>query len=891
MVQKDTNNKRILIIAINILFSALPAFAQKYSEKADKYFDKNLFNEAIQLYKLDSKSGNAKTVDYALQKLADCYRITGQFELAEETFKKILKKKKKDPKNYLNYGQSLKSSAKYAEAAIQFKEYIKLNPADPMGKIYLQSCDSAQKWLDETIGNEVRNVEKINSPLSDFAPVFISQNTLLFSSSRTGSKEALISLNGGVEIHRLDFYDVDINSLDGDTKVSPENLSFLNTPLHEGPASISSDGTELYFTRTVNGKKDKTTNKVLNTLQIFYCFRDTLGKWSKPQSAFPFNSTEYSVGQPSLSKDGNRIYFMSDMPGGYGGTDIYFCVKQKDGAWGKPINIGNKINTFGHELFPYISQNNILYFSSDTHPGMGQLDIFSSIYTEGEWTQVLNLKPPINSIANDFGIALDQQYLRGFFSSDRFNGKGAEDIYSFSEIIPLKLTINAGRIQFPDKSIFDGIKYKLIDEKSKSEINLEPRDGIYFLELAETQKYTLVAKKNGFSYNKIQMSLMRDTLGNYLEVKLKPTLRSIMVDGYLVSDLNADTNGLKERPLEKILVSLIDSTTTIEKEITAKGGFYEFSQKLNGNETYTVIAKIDVPKDPPDPIVHCKGVIKYQDNPLPNSSVQLLENGKLIENFQTNESGSFNFNLDVNKNYSIAASKTGFNTRSYVFVTNDADIKNGLFKTINLDSLGSLVLKGNVKDIAGPVKNVQIAIRDGNQIIGETKSSDDGVFNYSLLPGREYTVTATANGYLQKEVNISTKNMSKAAVIPAELFLDSIKVNSVIELKNLYYDYDKPDVQFASLPALDKLVEFMRANPNVSIELVANTDSRGNADYNLKLSQARAQYAKDYLTLEDISTDRVIPIGYGKNRPIIANAKTEKEHQINRRTEIRILKN
>lgn len=806
---------RMRIVALmTVLLFASPLLAQKYSEKGDKYYDKNLFREAIEYYKLEIKAGNSKTVDYAMQKLANCYRITEQFALAEETYKKILKKKKKDPKNYLNYAQSLKSSAKYAEAAVQFKEYIKLNPADPMGVIYLQSCDSAQKWLDETIGNEVRNVEKINSPLSDFAPVFLSSDKLYFSSSREGSKEALVSLNGGVEIHRLDLYDIDIASLDANKEVPLKNFTDINTPLHEGPATFSANGKELYFTRTVDGKKNKTTNKVLNTLQIFYCSQDSTGKWSKPVSAFTFNSTEYSVGQPSLTGDGKRIYFMSDMPGGYGGTDIYYCDKLADGKWSSPVNVGNKVNTFGHELFPYISANGLLYFSSDTHPGMGQLDIFSSTYTNGEWSVVRNLKPPVNSIANDFGIALDQQYMRGFFSSDRFNGKGLEDIYSFSEIIPLKLTVNGGMIQFPDKSIFDGIKYKLVDEKTKTETTLEPKDGVYSLPLNESQQYTLVGKKNGFSYNKIAMNIVRDTLGNYLEVKLKPTLKPVMVDGYLTSATKGDTaKKTKEGPVNDVLVFLVDSTTIMEHHASAANGYYNFSHRLNGNREYTIIAKIGVPKEPP-PVV----------------------------------------------------------------------------KAVVPDSLQNIRLNGDVKDAAGGVKNAQIVIRDGGAVIAELRSDELGAFRYSLSPEREYTITANANGYLQKEITVSTKNIAKGSSLPALLMLDSLKVNAVIELKNLYYDYNKADVQFASIPALDKLVEFMRANPGVTIELAANTDSRGNADYNKKLSQARAQKAKDFLTVEDISPSRVIPVGYGKSNPLIGNAKTEEEHQVNRRTEIRILK-
>lgn len=884
---------RNFALSLIILFFSTSAFAQKNSEKGDKYFDKNLFTEAIQYYQLEIKAGNSKTVDYAMQKLADCYRITGEFEKAEETYKKILKKKKKDPVNSLNYAQSLKSSAKYAEAAVQFKEYMKLNPTDPMGKIYLQSCDSAQKWLDETRGNEVKNIERINTPFSEFAPVFLSSNELIFTSAGPGSKEAFISFNGGMEIRKLDLYKVDVNTLENEKKATIENLSEINTPLHEGPATFSRDGKELYFTRTIIGKKDKATNKVLNTLQVFYCFQDSTGKWSKPVNAFPFNSSEYSVGQPSLSKDGRYIFFMSDMPGGFGGTDIYYSVKLKDGTWGKPINLGNEVNTFGHELFPFYSDNGILYFSSDTHPGMGQLDIFSAVFEEGEWTNVRNLKPPINSIANDFGIALDQKSMRGFFSSDRFNGKGEEDIYSFSEIIPLKLTVNGGIIQFPDKSIYDGIKYKLIDEENKAEENLESKNGLFSLSLKQAHNYTLAAKKNGFPYNKIAINLLHDTLENYLQVKLNPSLRPVFVQGYLLSGLTNDTSKLisKEIPVENISVSLIDSTTTIEKNNSLKNGFFEFKQKLNGNEPYTILAKINIPKIPPDPIIKCQGIITYSGNPIPDVSVKLLENGQLIEIFHTGKSGHFAFELDLDKKYSLVASKIGFDTNSTSFITDLIDIKKGIFKTISLDSLGSISLQGIVKNASGVfVQNAQLTLRDENKIIGETKSLDDGKFNFTLLPEHEYHITATTNGYFQKEVIVSAKNKPKSSVLSTEIVLDSIKVNAVIEIKNLYYDYNKPEVQFASWPELDKLVDFLKANPSIMIELSAHTDSRGNPDYNLKLSQARAQNAKDYLTLEDISPNRVKAVGYGKNKPILMNAKTENEHQINRRTEIIILK-
>ena len=889
---KNFLNKHFVIFSVFIFALSSAAVAQKNSDKGDKLFDKNMFTEAIPFYELEIKEKDKNTIDHAMLKLADCYRITGEFEKAEETYRTYLKKKKKDPTAVLNYALSLKSSAKYAEAAVQFAEYIKLNPSDPLGKIFLKSCDLAQIWLDETIGKEVRNVEKINSPASDFAPVFLSPSELVFTSSRVGATEALISFNGGNEMRRLDLYDVDINSIDEKTKVEIENLKAINTSMHEGPATFSKDGKEIYFTRTASGKRNTKTNKVLNTLQIFYCSKDSTGKWSKPVSAFSFNSSEYSVGQPSISKDGKNIYFMSDMPGGKGATDIYYCTRQKDGTWSKPINAGAEVNTFGHELFPYISDNGILYFSSDTHPGMGQLDIFMSEFDGFEWTDVINLKPPINSIANDFGIALDGKYMRGFFSSDRFNGKGAEDIYSFSETTPLKLTINGGSMQFPDKSIYDGIKYKLVDEKS-AETQLVPKKGMYYLALNESQNYTLVAKKNGFSYNKISINITRDTLGKYIEVKLKPSLRTILADGCIISNVMTDSAKTEEKAVENVSVSLVDSTTTIEKTSTNKNGFFEFHQMLNANESYSIIAKNIPRNDISNPIIICKGVIKHKGSPVTGAAVQLLENGKLSESITTNKKGDYIFELLSGKKYSLRAYKNGFDTSSTSFMTAKADIKNGIYKTLTLDSLkktASIGIKGFVKDTSGFLKNAQIILRIGNQIIKEIRSDNEGAFSFQLLPNNEYQISAASKGYMQKDIEVSTKDNLANFKSAVEIILDPIKVNSSMIWENILFVYGKSEVEASSLPTLDKLVKFMKTNPEITIELSAHTDTQGDAESNMVLSQERAQYAKSYLTMEDIEPIRVLAIGYGESRPLIPNEKTEKDYQTNRRIEVRIIK-
>ncbi|MEK6614880.1 MAG: flagellar motor protein MotB, partial [Bacteroidota bacterium] len=232
----------------------------------------------------------------------------------------------------------------------------------------------------------VKNIEQINTPGAEFSPAFYKDGTA-FCSSRDGSKKAFISFDGGNEVVMLDLYyepllpfglrlkpisfmsppssEAPIRRTKGfiptitatpnsnkplnkpqETIPPPENLRELNSSLHEGPASFTRDSKEIYFTRTIKGKREKKQKAVISALQILHSKKDSTGKWSKPISALDINSSHYSVAHPCLTKSGNRLYFMSDMPGGYGGTDIYYVEKDESGAWEKPVNLGPEVNTF-----------------------------------------------------------------------------------------------------------------------------------------------------------------------------------------------------------------------------------------------------------------------------------------------------------------------------------------------------------------------------------------------------------------------------------------------------------------------------------------------------------------------------------------------------------------
>ena len=509
-------NKQVAISPLfaAIVFSGLlgiTSFAQKHSARGDRYFDHNLFETAIEFYKRDVKARKKDVREHAMQRLADCYRITGDYAQAEAVYQKVLRRDKKDPINYLNYGLALMNSARYEDAAEQFKSYLEKVPGNAVGEMYLRSCDSAQKWLDISLGREVKNIIEINSEESEFSPTVVN-GELVISSSRPGTTRKLITLNGGNEIKRLDLYTVPVYSLSARKKSkSPlKKVPGLNTALHEGPATFSQDGNEVYFTRPVKGRRNTETNEAVSTLQVFYAAKDSNGKWSKPVSAFTFNSMEYSLGHPSLSRNGKRIYFMSDKPGGMGNTDIYFSDKRADGSWSDPVNAGKNVNTFAHELFPYAGTDNKLYFSSNGHAGMGQLDVFSSEVQGGKFQQARNLKPPVNSQANDFGFTHFRSAGRGFFSSDRFNGKGAEDIYAFSEELPIELSFIEDTLILQDYSLFDDIRFQLNNINDTTFVPLTNNRGALEAVLNENNTYELIAEQYGMQISRIEFTYQRD---------------------------------------------------------------------------------------------------------------------------------------------------------------------------------------------------------------------------------------------------------------------------------------------------------------------------------------------------------------------------------------------
>lgn len=649
--------KRSIVLALVAAFLLpLTVDAQKKQKdsRAQAAFDAGEYFEAIDLYKNAYNRVDKDEKTTIFFKIGECYRILGDARSAILWYKKAIHEEYQDPILYLRYGQMLLVNEKYEDAKEEFRRYQELVPDDPRGGVGIESCEAAIVWMDNPTGYIVENMRDFNSRQRDFSPAYINEafTEVYFTSSREDAT--------GNETHGAtgqNFADIFVSNMDRKGKWSvPVPVESLNSEFEDGTPCISSDFSVLYITRCKKGKNQQLGCQVLKT-------SSEANGWSDPQVVFENFGDSITTAHPAISPDGAILYFVSDMPGGLGENDIWKVTKSEGGGWGEPVNLGEEINTPGNELYPFVHADGTLYFSSDSRVGLGGLDIYKAVQDEtGGWL-VENMKPPINSSEDDFGIVFEAEVERGFFSSSR-KGRGNDDIFSFV-LPPLNFSVN-GVVK---------------DEKTD-------------------------------------------------QVLLGSTVRSVSSDGITV----------------------------------------------------------------------------------------------------------------------------------------------------------------------------------------ETTTGDEGTFRFMLKPGVDYVFIASQPGYLSGKERESTRGLEQSKVFDVTIYLASTE--HVIELPNIFYDFAKWDLRPESMVSLDNLVETLDDNPNVTIELMSHTDSRGTPADNMELSQKRAQSVVDYLISKGIAKDRLQARGYGESQPKVVDEKIkaendfleigevltesfinqlespdlqEKAHQVNRRTEFRVL--
>ncbi len=418
-------NKRLIVLFI--AFTLTGNLAQAQITQADKYYKSYSYALAIPLYlKIAQKSGDPDRNE-AIIKLADCYRLTNDMLNARTWYEKAVTLPKSENINWFYYGQSLQCTEEYDLAKEAFEKYDYLNPSDPRGKAYASFCAGVKKMSEEPPGFEIRNASNLNSAQSDFGPAFFSNGIVFVSDRRKNFMDN--QKYEWTDAYYLDLYFATPRFLNDFFQDMNEPKSFIdkfNQTYHDGPAAFARHDSLIYLTRVEKGREKKDKEKFrTDRLKIFYS--NFTGSWSKTEPFF-LNSDQYSVGHPALTPDGNTLYFVSDMSGGLGGTDIYTC-KWDGNKWGSPVNLGESVNSFGNEMFPAVHGDQ-LYFASDGIAGFGGLDVFKSTLTNGKWSKAENLGIPINSSFDDFALVLDSTGQKGFFSSNRPGGLGSDDIYA-----------------------------------------------------------------------------------------------------------------------------------------------------------------------------------------------------------------------------------------------------------------------------------------------------------------------------------------------------------------------------------------------------------------------------------------------------------------------------
>ena len=552
---------RTLTTILAVFFATIVFAQDKNFYKGERLFQQLKYSEAIPFLK---KSYNETTYYPALEYLAYASLYSKDYPSALLYFRKLAFDRKADPKFYLEYGKLLKNQGFYNEAKPWFIQYLRSDPGSMEVRQLLKSCDISTELLNNPLGFGV-NPWKYNSAEMEFSPSPY-KGGWVFTSNRV---KDLDGQNYGWD--NLPYLKLMFVSDSG----SPELFSNrLSGSYHTGPVDFTEDGQRVYLTRnyTVGGKPIRDENGVTRLMLLYSDNVD--GKWTKPKP-LNFNSKDYSVGHPCLSRDGSLLYFASDMPGGQGGSDIWMVRKVSDNEWSVPENLGPKINTPGNELFPTLFADTLLNYSSDYLPGLGGLDIFYTIWKAGKWSYPVNLGYPVNSFKDDFGMVYREDGNTGFLASNRSGGKGFDDIYTFRKIkVCLNLTVmDSLTYDLLPKAVVritDGFKY--------TEELVAGADGKIALCLPIDNQFKITVERKGYMPKRYALS----SKGQFTDKDTQ--MLAELVPGTMLSFKGIVRNDENEELIEGALIKIKGGNGFEEITSSNRSGYFDMA--IDPNRSY-----------------------------------------------------------------------------------------------------------------------------------------------------------------------------------------------------------------------------------------------------------------------------------------------------------------
>ena len=618
-------------IALTFLSITTIDAQDKSSKKADKQFSKLEFVKAAESYK--KLINNGKSSDYVVAQLAECYYNIFNTVEAEKWYA-TLAEDSSDPDIIFKYSQMLKANGKYKLSNKWMNKFVELRPADNRATSFLKNPNYLPKIISKGKRFNVQNLD-INSEYSDFGGA-LNNNKLYITSSR--NTVGLFDLGrwitqrisyGWNNEPYLDIYSFDVT--DSGSYLNEDYLgSNINTKYHEGLASFDNEG-NMYISRESFYEneyvKDPESNNITSLIGIY-----KISKGEKNVVALNINSVEYSVKNPSISSDGKTLYFSSDMPGGFGNFDIYRGDIDENGNINNVENLGQKVNTEGQEMFPFIGDKNNLYFSSDSQLGLGGLDVFFTKEVDGKWASARNVGIPVNSNADDFAFSMNEATGEGFVSSNRSGGKGSDDIYSIKRLIPIcDVLLTANVMDAKTKLGIDSATTSISDKEGNiASTKTSSNKGVSEFMLVCDEAGKLIVSKEGYNSKIVDLKMSSEEFTS-INVMLDPIEKIIVAEKIELNTIyfDFDKSNIKAEAafeldkLVQIMNKYPEMTVSIESHTDSKGPS-SYNQRLSERRAKTtsqyVISKgIDssrlssAGKGESSPVVDCTNCSKDED--------------------------------------------------------------------------------------------------------------------------------------------------------------------------------------------------------------------------------------------------------------------------------------
>jgi len=627
------------LLALLVCFS-LSTFAQKnYKQDADVAFSGFKYYQAIDLYKKAYTKEKSKEVkSEILFKIAECYRLKEDGTQAAVWYNKAITAKYPDPVAILYVANIYKTQGKYEEAIVEFNKYKAANPSDKRSDEGIKSCELAKEWKDSPTRIVVNPMPLLNSEDYDFSPIFSDKKNqeIYFTSTRQGSAGSEVS-----DVTGMNFSDLYMSKRDKKGKWSEPSVlnETVNSPASEGAACLNGRRNTIFFTRC------GVQNKGVMGCSI-YTAKKAGQKWGEPTLISVAQDT-FTVGHPAISNDDLTLVFASNIPGGQGGKDLWYITYDKKAkTWSEPTNLGSEINTAGDEMFPFIRDNGELYFSSNGHSGMGGLDIFKAANKGvNQWAGIENLKSPMNSEANDFGIVFEPGKDRGFFTTSREGGKGGDDIWEFY-LPPMLFSLEGIVKDVETEKPLANAKVKLVGTDGSSAEAITDENGNFsFIEngaaryINPNTSYSLLVEKEKYLNAKGKETTVGQEKSKkfFHEYALQPVENTVIKLPLIEYEFNkADLRPNSKDSLNYLYNIMVDNPTIVIelRSHTDFRGSAPYNQKLSQRRAQSCVDYLVKEKGVDPDRIKAKGM--GESEPIKGASGEMLTE-KYIKGLKTEE--------------------------------------------------------------------------------------------------------------------------------------------------------------------------------------------------------------------------------------------------------------